>query len=105
MFLANKSVVRTVSFLNLGVAFYEAVSNLLLTHNLKAAGEKTGKDTKVLYDDSLKHLVLFPTMINISHFYAYYAAYNRLRKAMDDNVYLGDAIDDMSVLDLCLSQA
>ena len=103
MFLANKNKVRTASFLNLGVSFFEAVSNLLLTHNIKASqGEKNRKDTKVLYDPNLKSKVLFPTMINIAHFYAYYAAYNRLRKAMADYVYLGDGIDDMSVLDICL---
>jgi len=58
----------------------------------------------VLYDPTLKSKVLFPTMINIAHFYAHYAAYNRLRKAMDDDVYLGDGIDNVSVVDLCLDQ-
>ena len=38
MFLVNKDKVRVVSFMNLGVSFYEAVSNLLLTHNLKSQG-------------------------------------------------------------------
>ena len=59
---------------------------------------REGKINDVLYISPLKDKVIYPTMINITHFYAHYKAYNALKTSILDDIVLVQSIDNLSAI-------
>ena len=70
--------IKVVNFLDtLGPHFY-----------YQAIMMRESKFNEVSYSHQLKKKAIYPTMINITHFYAYYKAYNALKASFSDNIDL-----------------
>ena len=65
---------------------------------------REGKIDEVCYNQQLKNKVIYPTMINITHFYAHYKAYNALKTSILDDITLVQSIDNLSALTICMNE-
>ena len=81
----------------------ELKQNLMLI-NLERIKDYRLKSVEIKYDSILREKVLYPSMINIGHAYAYYHADEAMQDALKDKIDLSPAVDEFSVLKQYLTQ-
>ena len=86
---------------NLVIPIHDLAGHLFYTVVQMLAGLTKEKDREnVIYKPELQKKVIYPTMINITHIYAYYGAHNALKQCMDDDVQFMLTTDNESALSL-----
>ena len=66
---------------------------------------REGKIYEDNYNQMLKNRVIYPTMINITHFYAHFKAYSSLKTAIEDDNILVQSIDNLSALTIWMNES